>query len=215
MFHIPPGIDGFSTMVQYRRMTAGPQVSVSTDICNKAIVPMWKPVWTARLEKIMQDYQSTIMVTFAGHDHTDDFRILHAGQAGGEFVLIDPPVSPIYGQNPSFRVVTVEQGGGLADQSTYYLTNLQAARSDVPGKWMKEYSFAEEWQSHPLNASSLKSVYDRIRTDPKARARWLTLLNVSSSHDTVPANGVDSLDCAVAALDPASYQACYCPAPVP
>ncbi len=215
MFHIPPGIDGFSTMVQYGRMTAGPQVSPSTDICSKAIVPMWKPVWTSRLEDIMQDYQSTIMATFAGHDHTDDFRIIHAGQAAGQFVLIDPPVSPIYGQNPSFRVVTFDQGGDLADQATYYLTNLQAARSDVPGKWMKEYSFAEEWQSPQLNASSLKSVYDRIRTDPKARERWLTLFNVSSSHDTVPANGVDSLDCAIAALDPASYQACYCPVPVP
>lgn len=215
MFHIPPGIDGFATMMQYRRMAAAAQGSTPDGLCSKAIVPMWKPVWTSSLEDIMQDYQSTIMATFAGHDHTDDFRIIHAGQAGGQFVLIDPPVSPIYGQNPSFRVVTFDQGGGLADQSTYYLTNLQAARSDVPGKWMKEYSFAEEWQSQQLNASSLKSVYDRIRTDPKARERWLTLLNVSSSHDTVPANGIDSLDCAIAAVDPASYQACYCPAPAP
>ena len=184
MFHIPPGIDGFATMMQYRRMAAAAQGSAPDGLCSKAIVPMWKPVWTSRLEDIMQDYQSTIMATFAGHDHTDDFRIIHVGQAGGQFVLIDPPVSPIYGQNPSFRVITFDQGGGLADQSTYYLTNLQAARSDVPGKWMKEYSFAEEWQSQQLNASSLKSVYDRVRSDPKARERWLTLLNVSSSHDT-------------------------------
>jgi sphingomyelin phosphodiesterase acid-like 3 len=213
MFHIPPGIDGFSTMVQYLRMAAGTQVS--DVLCSKAIVPMWKPVWTSRLEGIMQEYQSTIVASFAGHDHTDDFRVIHTGQAGGQFVLIDPAVSPIYGQNPSFRVVTFDQGGGLADQSTYYLTNLQSAGSEVPGKWMREYSFGEEWQSQQLNASSLKSVYDRIRIDPKARARWLTLFNVSSAHDTVAANGVGSLDCAIAALDPASYQACYCPAPVP
>jgi hypothetical protein len=29
----------------------------------------------------------------------------------------------------------------------------------------------------------------------------------------VPANGVRTLECAIAALDPATYKACYCPAP--
>ena len=43
-------------------------------------------------------------------------------------MLIDPPVSPIYGQNPAFRVVSFTEGGRLADQSTYYLTNLTLRR---------------------------------------------------------------------------------------
>ena len=47
------------------------------------------------------------------------------------------------------------------------------------------------------------------------RARWLTILNVSSSHDTVPAQGVENLDCAIEALDPATYKNCYCPFPPP
>jgi sphingomyelin phosphodiesterase acid-like 3 len=212
MFHIPPGIDGYATMIQYQRMAAA---GGSEDLCSKAIVPMWKPVWTARFDGLLAEYKSTIAASFAGHNHTDDFRVIQTGEAGGEFVLIDPPISPIYGQNPAFRLVTFGRDGGLADQSTYYLTNLQAARNEVPGTWMREYSFAEEWQSSQLDASSLKSIYDRIRTDPKARAQWLTLLDVSSSHDPVPAAGVETLDCAIAALDPASYQACYCPAPIP
>jgi hypothetical protein len=172
---------------------------------------MWKPVWTALLERLMVDFQSTITASFAGHTHTDDFRLIHAGQSGGEFVLIDPPVSPIYGQNPAFRVVAVGSDGGLDGQSTYYLTNLEAARSDVPGIWEQEYSFAGKWQSPQLDAASLNTIYGRISSDPVARAQWLTLLNVSSSHDPVPANGVKTLDCAIAALDPATYQACYCP----
>jgi hypothetical protein len=214
MLHVPPGIDGFSTVLQYARLalTVGPDTG---DFCSKAIVPMWKPVWTARFDGLLADYQSTVTATFAGHDHTDDFRVIHANETNPSFVLINPPISPIYGQNPSFRLVTFAADGQLADQSTYYLTNLPAARSDVPGKWALEYTFAQRWQSHALNASTLKSIYDRINSDSGARAQWLTLLNVSSSHDSVPALAVQTLVCAIAALDPASYQACYCPAPAP
>ena len=209
MLHIPPGIDGYATMMQYRQMSQGAG-SPSEELCRKAIVPMWNPVWTTRFDSIMQDFQNTITASFAGHNHTDDFRVIHGGETGGEFVLIDPPISPIYGQNPAFRVVTLGTDGGLADQSTYYLTNLKAARSEAPGKWMQEYNFAAEWQSRQLDASSLSNIYERIKNDPMARAQWLRLLNVSSSDDQVPLTAVGTLDCAIAALEPATYEKCYC-----
>jgi sphingomyelin phosphodiesterase acid-like 3 len=211
MFHIPPGIDGYSTMVRYQTLAKAAGMPPET-LCKNAIVPMWKPEYTARLESLMADFQSTITASLAGHDHTDDFRVVHVGQAATQFVLIDPPISPIYGQNPAFRIVTFTSDGRLGDQTTYYLTNLLSARSDVPGTWAKEYTFAEKWQSPQLDATSLNAINDRILSDPDARAQYLTLLNVSSTHDKVPANGVKSLDCAIAALDPDTYQACYCPA---
>ena len=210
MFHIPPGIDGYSTMISYRSLS---QAAVANDLCSQAIVPMWKPYWTDLFEHLVAEYQTTITAMFAGHDHTDDFRVLHAGETSEQFVLINPPISPIYGQNPAFRVVTFATGGQLVDQTTYYLTNLQAAQSNVPGIWTREYSFLEEWQSPRLDATSLNTIYDQIRSDPKASTQWLTLLNVSSTHDHVPVNGVRTLECAIAALDPATYKACYCPAP--
>jgi sphingomyelin phosphodiesterase acid-like 3 len=214
MLHIPPGIDGYATMMQYRRMAMAPSTE---DLCQKAIVPIWKPVWTTLFERVTADSQSNITAMFAGHTHTDDFRLLPNRGTGGEFVLIDPPISPIYGQNPAFRLVSFKSDAGLADQSTYYLTNLQAARSDVPGTWTREYSFLEAWQTHSqthsLDSSSLNNIYGRIKSDPQARAQWLNFLDVSSSHDPVPANGVQTLDCAIANLDLTSYQACYCPAP--
>jgi sphingomyelin phosphodiesterase acid-like 3 len=210
MLHIPPGIDGYATMMQYRRMSAG---ASAEDLCKKAIVPIWKPVWTTLFERVTADFQSTITATFAGHTHTDDFRLLPKQGTGGEFVLIDPPVSPIYGQNPAFRVVSFKSDGRLADQSTYYLTNLLAARSNVSGTWTREYSFLEAWQTRSLDGGSLNNIYDRIKSDSQVRAQWLNFLDVSSSHDPVPANSVLTLDCAIGNLDLAGYQACYCPAP--
>jgi sphingomyelin phosphodiesterase acid-like 3 len=209
MMHIPPGIDGYSTMVSYRSLSQAAS-SAQGDLCNQAIVPMWKPFWTDLFDRLIAQYPTTITAIFAGHDHTDDFRVIHSGQ---QFVLIDPPVSPIYGQNPAFRVVIFAAGGALTDQTTWYLTNLEAARTTVPGTWMPEYTFDGEWHSPRLDAASLNSIYDQIRSNPDASQRWLTLLNVSSTYHPVPANGVRTLECAIAALDPATYKACYCPAP--
>jgi hypothetical protein len=210
MFHIPPGIDGYSTMVSYRSLS---QAADAKDLCSRAIVPMWKPYWTDLFAHLVAEYQTTIAAMFAGHDHTDDFRVLHGSKSDGQFVLIDPPISPIYGQNPAFRVVTFTAGGQLLDQNTYYLTNLPSAQSDVPGEWAKEYSFQEKWNSPRLDATSLNAIYDRITSDTEASTQWLTLLNVSSAHDHVPADGVRTLQCAIEALDPATYKVCYCPAP--
>ncbi len=211
MFHIPPGIDGYATMMNYRQLSQG-VVSPTEELCRKAIVPMWNPAWTAQFTTIQREYSTTIAANFAGHNHTDDFRVMQSDGGRGGFVLIDPPISPIYGQNPSFRVIDFKSDGSLADQSTYYVTNLKNARSDNPGTWTREYSFVEEWDSPQLDASSLSSIYGRIKGNPQARGQWLKLLNVSSSDDTVPAAGVDSLDCAIAGLEPDSYQSCYCPA---
>ncbi len=91
---------------------------------------MWKPYWTDLFTHLVAEYQTTIAAMFAGHDHTDDFRVLPGSKSDAQFVLIDPPISPIYGQNPAFRVVTFAAGGQLVDQNTYYLTNLQAAQSE-------------------------------------------------------------------------------------
>jgi hypothetical protein len=197
-------------MVSYRSLS---QAANSQDICSRAIVPMWKPYWTDLFTHLVAEYQTTIAAMFAGHDHTDDFRVLHGSKSDAQFVLIDPPISPIYGQNPAFRVVTFAAGGQLLDQNTYYLTNLPSAESDVPGEWTKEYSFQEKWNSPRLDATSLNALYDRITSDTEASTQWLTLLNVSSVHDHVPANGVRTLECAIEALDPATYKVCYCPAP--
>jgi Acid sphingomyelin phosphodiesterase C-terminal region len=127
------------------------------------------------------------------------------------FVLIDPPVSPVYYQNPSFRVVTFRGDGSLADQSTYYLTNLKQASSKVRGQWKKEYTFTREWRAPQLDLASMGTIYSQIQATESARDRWLKLYNVSSSAAQVPAATARGLYCAIGALSPAAYAKCYCP----
>ena len=209
LFHVPPGIDVSTTTHEYETLAKeGP--SPSGAACSKAVVPMWNPMWTGQFISLLENYQDTVIASFAGHTHTDDFRLIGELGSRKEFVLINPPITPVDSRNPAFRAVTFNGDGSLADQSTYYLTNLQDASSKTQGRWKKEYTFSEEWKMRQLNAASLETIYGQISTEQKARERWLKLYNVSSPAAKVPAGNVQGLYCAIEHLDPESYAACYC-----
>jgi hypothetical protein len=209
MFHIPPGIDGY--MTTQRRAIASESTVPSAEIsCADSIVPMWVPAWTAQFDSLLEKFQDTVVASFAGHTHTDDFRLVNSEGVNKAFVLVDPAVSPVYDQNPSFRVVTFNGDGSLANQATYYLTNLRQASSTVHGHWKKEYEFTRKWKVRQLDRASLGAIYDGIRSQPADRDRWLKLYNVSSSAVYVPADSVRSLYCASGELSVAAYAKCYC-----
>ncbi len=209
MFHIPPGIDGYATTHRSKEQENAGAASVATS-CADSIVPMWMPIWTAEFDSLLETYQDVILASFAGHTHTDDFRLVNNAGVNKAFVLIDPPVSPIYDQNPAFRIVTFRGDGSLADQTTYYLTNLEQASRKVRGRWKKEYRFTEEWKTRQLDLGSLGVIYSHIQSTETARDQWLKLYNVSSSAAKVLTDSVRGLYCAIGALDPIAYERCYC-----
>ena len=197
MFHIPPGIDGYGSVHNHETS------------CRTNIVPMWIPEWTVKFDSLLINYQGTIAVSFAGHDHTDDFRVVRDGDTAKAFVLIDPPISPIYDQNPAFRVFDVDSSE-VHDQTTYYLTNLTTAGAKQPGIWKKEYTFSREWKTRQLDAASLGKIYDDVASSDAARAHWLKLYNVSSSAAHIKPDQVRGLYCAVEGLGVGAYGNCAC-----
>jgi hypothetical protein len=196
MFHIPPGVDGYGSVHNH------------TKSCRTNIVPMWNPEWTVKFDSLLLNFQPTIAASFAGHTHTDDFRVINEGSTAKAFVLVDPPISPIYEQNPAFRVIDMA-GSEVRDQTTYYLTNLTAAGTRR-GKWKKEYTFSREWKTKQLDPASLGKIYDQIASDDAARAHWLKLYNVSSSAAKVQPGEVRGLYCAIEGLGVGAYGNCAC-----
>ena len=93
MFHIPPGIDGYSSTRQNlsQLLKTG---SADVSGCSKAIVPMWVPDWTAKFDALLEKFSGTVVASFAGHTHVDDFRLIGVGGDSPLFVLVDLPVSP-------------------------------------------------------------------------------------------------------------------------
>ena len=100
LYHIPPGTDAFAT--------------ARHDACPVTPVPLLAEPYASELHALMQRYQGTIVANIAGHLHTDAFRILRSGDKPFGFVMIAPAISPIFGQNPSFRRFTLGDDGTIA-----------------------------------------------------------------------------------------------------
>jgi len=198
MFHIPPGIDGYAS------------VHGHNGSCEANIVPMWAPEWTVKFDSFLVSQRDTVLATFAGHTHTDDFRVVSDGDAPAQFVLIDPPISPVYAQNPAFRVFEFKDYGELANQTTYYLTNLTSANANQPAQWKTEYVFKNEWKAKRLDVASLGKIYTGIANNDAARQHWLKLYNVSSGAAKVAPDDVRGLYCAIESLGVGAYRNCAC-----
>ena len=208
--HIPPGIDGYASSTEYQsQLQKG--VPANADTCGNSIVPMWVPAWTAQFDALLAKYHGTVVAGFAGYTHSDDFRLIGPAGPEREFVLINPAISPVYKQNPGFRVVSYRGDGKVTDQSTYYLTNLNSASSRSPGRWKREYTFTRKWKTRELNTTSLGTLYNHVSTSERVRDDWLKLYAVSGPAEASEKGIARGLYCAVESLDVDSYKDCYCP----
>jgi hypothetical protein len=207
MFHIPPGIDGYSTAMNREKLEAA---STSTDSCAESIVPMWTPHWTEQFDGLLGKYHATVTAVLAAHTHSDDFRLFAAAEGEHPYLVMAPAISPVYEQNPSFRVATYSKDGVLSDQTTYYLTNLPEASKKKKGLWKKEYTFTKQWKAQKLDAESLSRLYDNVVANPAVREEWLNLYAVSGPALQGEKPIVKALYCAVEGLSVESYRQCYC-----
>ncbi len=112
LYHIPPGTDAFAT--------------ARHDACPVTPVPLLAEPYARELHALMLRYRATIVADIAGHLHTDAFRVLRDGDKAFGFVMIAPAISPIFGQNPSFRRFTLERG--RRDQRREHLLSRQSWR---------------------------------------------------------------------------------------
>lgn len=190
ILHIPPGVDGYATA--HANTHGGPQ----------RIVWLWKPQYTSQFQDLLSRYSGTVTLSLAGHTHMDDFRLLN-----NSVVLVSPAVSPVYLQNPAFRIVSFTHGGTLSDEKTYYLSNLSTAATGAPPDWKLEYDFDSTWNTHNADFVTLQNIAAQIEHRPAARQRWMNLYSVSAG-DVITQQNFAWLFCASANVAGTGYQAC-------
>ena len=173
-YHIPPGADAFATI---------------PDTCPITPARMFAPAYAREFHRLMLRFRNTVSASFAGHVHMDGFRLLREDGKAFGFVMMNPAISPIFGQNPAFRRATITTGGAIADQSVYYLANLSDAQAGAAPRWSLEMNFAAAWNLPRFDAPHLEDLYRRIGTDAMAQARWFGAYAVQSAKAAIkPAN---------------------------
>ena len=186
--------------------------------------PMWDQAYAGAFSTLLRRYADTVIASFAGHTHVDDFRLIADTEGRFGFALITPAVSPIFGQNPAFRTVVYDAAGGIIDQTTYDLTNLPqatAAAGGVSSEWRAEYTFTRQWNLPRIDLPSLDHLYSLITDAPAEREQWHMIFPVSSPVYWAPFSGgsgqlaqaVRAFRCASGNVGPSNYGQCYCNSP--
>ena len=116
LFHIPPGIDTFSTALLARRL---------------AIVPFMTPDLRDRFVAALGYSPGHVALAVAGHTHKFAYRIVNAGGPQPVPMLLVPSVSPIFGNAPSFLTANVGADGTLRDIDE--ISFLNGAWSEIGG----------------------------------------------------------------------------------
>jgi predicted MPP superfamily phosphohydrolase len=173
LMHIPPGANVFST------------------VSKKEYVPMWQTHYNDRFIQLLKDNAAVITGSFAGHTHMDDFRVLvQAPEPTKEkqaqlqpqalsFIRICPAISPQFGNNPGYQQFSYDRRSfSLIDFDTYWL-NLEVA-DPLTAIWQKEYRFSTAFGQNAINANSMLTVYNGLKTDPTWRGLYTNYYNVGN-----------------------------------
>jgi hypothetical protein len=187
LFHIPPGIDVYDSE-QYGG--ACPNVKPAT---------FWKDEYQQRYLHIAADHRATILGTFAGHTHQDEFRF-----AGGDFVHITPSVSPIFGNNPAFEIVDVSRRGAIGGYTAHHLPN-------VTLPWSREYSFDDTYAKRSYDDAALTELATAIDSDAATRAKYFAYMSSGAEKSSAEALAKwKGYWCGLRTMTPAAFAACYC-----
>jgi sphingomyelin phosphodiesterase acid-like 3 len=197
LYHIPPGTDAFAT--------------ARHDACPVTPVQLMSEPYAGQLHALMERYQGTIVADIAGHLHTDGFRVLRSGDKPFGFVMIVPAISPIFGQNPSFRRFTLSDDGTIGDVNTYYLANLGDAVMGAAPQWRAEASFERSWNLPRYDTASLDTLFHRLGTSHTAQQRWIQAYGVQGpASAAVTLQNFSDYRCSVGSDQSSDFDRCLC-----
>ena len=150
--HIPPGIDIFSTVSTY--MDKSGHISNATNF--------WKEEYHGRFLEICKRYGHVIEAVFSAHTHMDEYRLLLENDGiAYNATITAPSVSPVFGNDPAFRVVTM-------DRENWELLDYRSVACDLGSaspEFSTYYVFSEAYSIEMPLELSLTSLFPKLATD--------------------------------------------------
>ncbi|MEP7145524.1 MAG: hypothetical protein ABI792_00805 [bacterium] len=194
-FHIPPGIDIYSTIH-------------AKGNCEEKIFPAWKQKYNDAFLKTIKDYSDVITASFGGHFHRDAFRVIYNINDPVSFIHLTPSISPVYGNNPAYHIFVFNKFDyELLNYETYYLKDLTTDSAH----WSFEYDFKSSFNQDMITPRSLNNVNSFILSDTTFRAKYIRYY---SAHNEESYSG-DYAEwyynwCGIGHLEKQDYANCLC-----
>lgn len=154
LMHVPPGVDPYATVKSH--MESAGEVDDA--------VMMWKAPYRRRFTALLEEYGETVSLGFAGHMHMDTFRLV-----AGEVVLVIPAVSPVFGNNPAFQTLALDdESWEILDRRSY-----SYPLSGDTGGFAPLYDTSQAYGLHGPLAAGLAVLPPRLATDRIPGMRYI------------------------------------------
>lgn len=139
-------------------------------------VMMWQPQYQIEFMQILSKYPGLIAMGITGHTHMDEFRVLPTG----DILFGIPGISPVFGNNPAFKIFTVAQATQVP--MDYQSISYNLAVSPAPTQYSSLYTFSTAYgaASNTTLESSFQQLYPQLTPTAPGTAAFLNYY-VSSS----------------------------------
>ena len=194
--HIPTGMSVYSTVKNY--------MDASGKISDAQV--FWKESCQSRFLEICRRYESVIEIIFSGHTHMDEYRlILDYDGEPYKATIVTPAVSPQFGNNPAFKVITLR--GEDWKPLDYRSISCDLALSSPD--FSTYYVFSEAYSMKTPLEGSLVDLYPKMIIDDDDRQHYARFYY--SGHDD--ANLIDDINwpaywCGIGKVDREEYIEC-------
>jgi sphingomyelin phosphodiesterase acid-like 3 len=153
LMHAPPGAD---------EGTTAKSVDSSGHLASSTM--MWEPNYQAAFMGVVSKYPEVIAMTLAGHTHMDEYRIMSAGNV----VEIVPGISPVFGNDPAFKIFTVNQNTLAPTDYSSFNCDLSKPQS----QFNAYYKFSEKYALSGSLGSSLEQLNPKLVTSSALQALY-------------------------------------------
>ena len=208
LMHVPPGANAQEII-----LAAPLPKDVNEALFANEALEMWN--WDPNVQSLFIDtlsaYPGVVTLMVAGHTHMDEFRIL---DSAGDVLEQLPGISPVFGNNPAYKILTVTQ-------DTFTPVNYQSMNYNLgsaqPLAFLPLYDFANTYGSQSTLTNSLTQLSPELDSNPATRNMY-TFLYMSGSQGVNPStqapwNPMNDLNwpifgCTINATDVTSYINC-------
>ena len=174
MYHIPPGVNGFSTA---RNTSVG---------CNQRAKTFWKEPHSQRFLALVRTYADVIPAQLAGHTHMDNFMVAMDGSKPVSYIHLTPALSPIFGNNPGFHHVTFNPGTGVfKDFEAHYFDSIGNTTNP---QWKVEYRFSDVYGQPEITPEAMQKVFGELNANAALQKEYIDYYVVSH----LSASSIDS-----------------------
>ena len=158
--HVPPGIDIYSTAHSY--------LDENGKLSDARL--MWHKEYNDRFLAVVEEYADIISMVYAGHTHMDEFRFIN-GTGGVRIpVEITPSISPLFHNNPGYRVLETRTDGASIENYQAFTLPLQEASKTFTAS----YDFQEQYYVSAPDGTGLPMLYTRLYGNDPSKAAYVS-----------------------------------------